>query len=82
MVRDYPLPRIQTGGPILAWIVVDTEFPKKGKALGGYGQHCVQLGKQDKCQVAVSISLATVYASLPVAYRFYLPEKCAEDKGL
>jgi SRSO17 transposase len=42
-------------------------------------QYCGQLGKQDNCQVAVSLSVANHHASLPVAYRLYLPEAWASD---
>jgi len=42
-------------------------------------QYCGQLGKQDNCQVAVSLSLANRHGSLPVAYRLYLPEGWASD---
>jgi SRSO17 transposase len=42
-------------------------------------QYCGQLGKQDNCQVAVSLSLGNRHASLPVAYRLYLPEDWAGD---
>ena len=74
-VRDYALPKMQSQGPILAWIVDDTGFPKKGKhSVGVARQYCGQLGKQDNCQCAVSVSVATAYASLPVAYRLYVPE--------
>jgi SRSO17 transposase len=45
-------------------------------------QYCGQLGKQDNCQVAVSLSLANRDGSLPVAYRLYLPEDWAKDQGL
>jgi SRSO17 transposase len=38
------------------------------------------LGKQDNCRVAVSVSLATEEASIPAAYRLYLPEAWANDK--
>jgi SRSO17 transposase len=43
-------------------------------------QYCGQLGKQDNCQVAVSLSLANHDASLPVAHRLYLPEGWARDR--
>jgi len=36
-------------------------------------QYCGQLGKRDNCQVAVSLSLANHAASLPIAWRLYLP---------
>jgi SRSO17 transposase len=42
-------------------------------------QYCGQLGKQDNCQVAVTLSLAHRTASLPVAYRLYLPQEWADD---
>lgn len=65
-----------------AWIIDDTGIPKKGEhSVGVARQYCGQLGKQDNCQVAVSISLATEQASLPMAYRLYLPQAWAEDKG-
>jgi SRSO17 transposase len=62
------------------WIIDDTGFPKKGKhSVGVARQYCGVLGKQDNCQVAVSISLANAQASVPVAYRLYLPKPWAED---
>jgi SRSO17 transposase len=42
-------------------------------------QYCGQLGKQDNCQVAVSLSIANPSASLPIAYQLYLPEDWAKD---
>ena len=36
-------------------------------------------GKQDNCRVAVSLSVANEQASLPVAYRLYLPQAWADD---
>src|SRR5512147_3008542 len=63
------------------WIIDDTGYPKKGKhSVGVARQYCGQLGKQDNCQVAVSISLASQTASLPVAYRLYLPKEWAGDR--
>ena len=63
------------------WIIDDTGYPKKGKhSVGVARQYCGQLGKQDNCQVAVSVSLASETASLPVAYRLYLPKDWARDR--
>jgi SRSO17 transposase len=74
------LPAIERHGPIQAWIMDDTGLPKKGEhSVGVARQYCGQLGKQDNCQVAVSLSLANHHASLPVVYRLYLPEEWAAD---
>ena len=79
-VREKVLPAIERHGPVEAWIIDDTAFPKKGSHSVGVGrQYCGQLGKQDNCQVAVSLSLANHHASLPVAYRLYLPQDWASD---
>jgi len=64
------------------WILDDTGFRKYGKhSVGVARQYCGQLGKTDNCQVAVSLSLATVEGSLPLDYRLYLPKEWTEDKG-
>ena len=79
-VREMVLPQIERHGPIEAWIIDDTSFPKQGRhSVGVAHQYCGQLGKQANCQVAVSLSLANHAASLPVAYRLYLPKDWAED---
>jgi SRSO17 transposase len=79
-VREHVLPSITRDEPIQAWIIDDTGFPKKGSHSVGVGrQYCGQLGKQDNCQVAVSLSMATHQGSLPVAYRLYLPREWADD---
>ena len=79
-MRDLVLPVLTKREPIRAWIVDDTGFPKKGNhSVGVARQYCGQLGKQDNCQVAVSLSVANEQASLPVAWRLYLPEAWAED---
>jgi SRSO17 transposase len=79
-VRERVLPSITREEPIQAWIIDDTGFPKKGShSVGVARQYCGQLGKQDNCQVAVSLSVATHQGSLPVAYRLYLPKDWAND---
>lgn len=63
------------------WIVDDTGHPKCGRhSVGVARQYCGQLGKQDNCQVAVSLSLATAGASVPMDYRLYLPQAWAQDR--
>jgi SRSO17 transposase len=79
-VREMVLPEIERRGPIEAWIIDDTGFPKKGRhSVGVARQYCGELGKQDNCQIAVTLSIANHYASLPVAYRLYLPKEWATD---
>jgi SRSO17 transposase len=80
-VRELVLPSIERHGEIEAWIIDDTGFPKKGRhSVGVARQYCGQLGKQDNCQVAVTLSIANHHASLPVAYRLYLPKEWATDR--
>jgi SRSO17 transposase len=79
-VRKRVLPAIERHGPVRYWIVDDTSFPKQGRhSVGVARQYCGQLGKQDNCQVAVSLSVANDHASLPVAHQLYLPEAWAGD---
>ena len=62
-------------------IIDDTGFPKKGQhSVGVARQYCGVLGKQDNCQVVVSVSVANDAVSLPVAYQLYLPESWARDR--
>src|ERR1700759_2769438 len=80
-VRELVLPWIEREGLIEAWIIDDTGFPKKGRhSVGVTRQYCGQLGKQDNCQIAVTLSVANHAASLPVAYRLYLPKEWAIDR--
>src|SRR3954471_1802951 len=79
-VRAYALPALLERGPVRAWIVDDTGLPKKGRpSVGVARQYCGQLGKRDNCRVAVTLSVAHEAASLPIAYRPYLPEAWAAD---
>ena len=74
------MPGIERQGRIEAWIVDDTGFTKKGThSVGVARQYCGRLGKQDNCQFAVTLSIANHSASLPIAYRLYLPETWTND---
>ena len=81
-VRSYALTAMRQKGPIQAWIVDDTGFPKKGRhSVGVVRQYCGQVGKQENCRIAVSLSVSTSTASLPVAWRLYLPHEWADDRS-
>ena len=78
-VREWVMPRLGIDSGCY-WIIDDTGFPKKGThSVGVARQYCGQLGKQDNCQVAVSLSLASVRGSVPIAYQLYLPKDWAAD---
>jgi SRSO17 transposase len=78
---DFVLPAMLRQEPVVAWVVDDTGFPKKGQeSVGVARQYCGQVGKQDNCRVAVSVSVTTEKASMPVAFRLYLPEAWTKDR--
>jgi SRSO17 transposase len=79
-VRNSVLPAMEKKGQIVCWIVDDTGFPKKGThSVGVARQYCGQVGKQENCRVAVSLSVANWNASLPISWRLYLPEIWTSD---
>ncbi len=81
-VRELVMPAIVSQGPIEAWIVDDTGFTKKGvHSVGVARQYCGRLGKAENCQVAVTLSVANHAASLPIAYRLYLPKEWASNRA-
>ena len=75
------LPAIERHGPIRTWIIDDTALAKKGRhSVGVAAQYSGRLGTTTNCQVAVSLSLANAAASLPVAWRLYLPAAWTSDR--
>lgn len=79
-VRRYALPAMTKHGPVVAWVVDDTGFVKKGThSVGVARQYCGEVGKQENCRVAVSLSVTTSTVSLPIAWRLYLPEVWARN---
>src|ERR1700685_1109129 len=78
---EFVIPAMLRDEPVVAWVVDDTGFPKKGReSVGVARQYCGQVGKQDNCRGAVSLSVTTETASMPIAFRLYLPEAWAKDK--
>lgn len=78
-IREYVEPDLGLEHGVY-WIIDDTAHPKCGRhSVGVARQYCGRLGKQDNCQVAVSLSLATAEGSVPVDYQLYLPEEWAND---
>jgi SRSO17 transposase len=81
VARDHALGQLERHAPVAAWLVDDTGMPKKGThSVGVARQYCGVLGKQDNCQVAVTVSLANSTMSVPCAYQLYLPEAWAQDR--
>ena len=81
VARDYVLTQLERHAPVGAWVVDDTGMPKKGRhSVGVARQYCGVLGKQDNCQVTVTVSLVNAVLSVPAAYRLYLPEAWATDR--
>src|SRR5574341_951553 len=79
--RDLVLTEMDRHGPVAAWIVDDTAFPKKGHhSVGVAHQYCGTLGKQANCQVAVTVTLVNEAVSVPAAYQLYLPAEWARDR--
>lgn len=82
VARDYALAQMERHAPVLAWVVDDTTFPKKGRhSVGVARQYCGVLGKQDNCQAVVTVSLACAVMSVPAAYRLYLPKSWVNDRA-
>jgi len=77
----YALEQMQVHGEVQHWIVDDTGFLKQGKhSPGVQRQYTGSAGKTTNCQIAVSLTLATEHAHLPVDMELYLPESWANDR--
>lgn len=80
VARDQVLEAMERHGAVAGWIVDDTGMAKKGRhSVGVTRQYCGALGKQENCQVAVTLTLANEAVSVPAAYQLYLPQTWAED---
>jgi SRSO17 transposase len=81
IARDVVLTELDRHGPVAAWLVDDTAYPKKGHhSVGVAHQYCGALGKQANCQVAVTVTLVNEAVSVPAAHQLYLPAEWARDR--
>lgn len=80
-VQSWVLPKMAAKPGALTFLIADDSgMPKQGEhSVGVARQYCGQLGKTDSCQVAVSLSIATEQASLPIKYRLYLPQSWIDE---
>jgi SRSO17 transposase len=66
--------------PVRTWIIDDTGFLKQGKhSVGVARQYTGSAGKVTNCQVAVTLSVATSQAHVPIDAELYLPEEWCAD---
>src|SRR5258705_13602956 len=78
-VRNHVLPAMQKQGPVVAWIVDDTGFPKKGKqSVGVTRQYGGQVGKQENGRGAGRLSVSPWSSSLPFPHHSPLPNEGAD----
>jgi len=76
----YGIDALTKREPVTAWVVDDTGFLKQGKhSVGVQRQYTGTAGKTTNCQVAVSLSVATRTAHLPIDFELYLPVSWTED---
>jgi SRSO17 transposase len=65
---------------IRTWIIDDTGFLKQGThSVGVQRQYTGSAGKITNCQIAVSLSIATRSAHVPIDFALYLPECWTSD---
>lgn len=80
LAAEYALKEMTARQPVRTWIIDDTGFPKQGKhSVGVQRQYTGTTGKTSNCQVAVSLTIATHSAHVPIDFALYLPECWTED---
>jgi SRSO17 transposase len=80
VATDYAVKAMARQEPIRTWIVDDTGFLKQGThSVGVQRQYTGSAGKITNCQVAVSLSVATSSAHVPIDFALYLPKSWIYD---
>jgi SRSO17 transposase len=76
----YGIAALTEREPVTAWVLDDTGFLKQGThSVGVQRQYTGTAGKTTNCQVAVSLSVATRSAHLPIDFELYLPKSWTDD---
>lgn len=77
---EYALRPMLEQSALDVWVVDDTGFLKQGnKSVAVKRQYTGSAGKVTNCQVAVSLTIATLYQHLPIDMALYVPEDWADD---
>lgn len=77
---QYALKAMTQSERIRTWVIDDTGFLKQGKhSVGVQRQYTGSAGKVTNCQVAVSLSVATGSAHVPIDFELYLPKRWLDD---
>lgn len=76
----YALGEITKHAPVTSWIIDDTGMLKQGEhSVGVQRQYTGSAGKTANCQIAVSLTVATPRAHVPIDFELYLPECWTND---
>ena len=81
-VGEMVLPAIENEGPIEAWIIDDSGFPKKGSTRSAWHASTAASSASPKLPGGGVVVTRHHDASLPVAWRLYLPEEWAADPNI
>ena len=77
---EHAIDAITKNEPVLNWIVDDTGMLKQGEhSVGVQRQYTGSAGKTTNCQIAVSLSVATRSAHVPIDFELYLPVSWTDD---
>jgi SRSO17 transposase len=80
VAAQHAIEAMQAHEPVRTWIIDDTGFIKQGShSVGVQRQYTGSAGKITNCQIAVSLSVATRSAHVPIDFALYLPESWTSD---
>lgn len=76
----YAIEALSIHEKVHVWVIDDTGFLKQGRdSVGVQRQYTGSAGKTTNCQIAVSLSVATAHAQVPIDFELYIPESWTRD---